>query len=95
MSESSNTFNSLSPIFKESYSDSSKKKRKGMSWFKERMKRKVRKSTGQEEPYTRPEGSEDSKPSKKGGLFKGYSDKEVDEINEARKKWLKERAKKK
>lgn len=66
-----------------------------MDWksFKKNMKKKIRKTTGQEEPYERSREGDEVK-SKSQGLFKGYSDDDMDEINEARKKWLKSRSRK-
>jgi hypothetical protein len=45
------------------------------------MKKKLRKTTGQDEPYKRPQGNEVK--SQKQGLFKGYSEDQMNEINES------------
>jgi hypothetical protein len=60
--------------------------------FAEMMKKKIRKSTGQGEPYTRPGNSEEEKEEKRPGMF---SEEEMKEMNEARRKRLKDLARRK
>lgn len=51
--------------------------------FYEKMKKKIRKSTGQDEPFTRP--SEKTEEETRPGMF---DKKELDEMNEARRSFL-------
>ena len=52
--------------------------------FFEKMKKKIRKTTGQDEPYARPK-QDKKKEETRPGMF---SEEEMDEMNEARKKHL-------
>ena len=63
-------------------------------YTEDKLRKKIRKSTGQSKPFTRPEDENSMKDTKKGGLYE-TSKNEMDEINEARKKYFRSKLKKK
>lgn len=66
-----------------------------MPYTKEQLKRKLRRSTDQKDPFERPEESERARKIRERLEGKSKKEASVEEMNEARKKWLREKAKRK
>lgn len=86
--KTTNDFSSLSPIYKKAYPDEKEYSNGGtkMAGLFDKLRKKIRKSTGQKEPFQRPKGQEvDQK--KGGGMFGDEENRRmVEEINEMNRK---------